>query len=181
MASAVGHGTHSLGCVASELMQAGSFFGALHTGAGPGRSCPQGHGSHSCMGHDGVAHDQVASAHDALQNTHESEKSYINTYMHTRTCTHTHAHTYTNGHTYKRHNTTQHNTTHHTTQLPTHTPHTTTTTTTTRLKKVCVSFCVTCLLVEPMRATMDVERDAGGGTGSARRRRERRLRSMLRL
>ena len=27
---------------------------------------------------------------------------------------------------------------------------------------------------------MDVERDAGGGTGSARRRRERRLRSMLR-
>ena len=38
-----------------------------------------------------------------------------------------------------------------------------------------VAFCV-----KPQRLMMDVERDAGSGTGSARRRRERRLRSMLR-
>ena len=38
-----------------------------------------------------------------------------------------------------------------------------------------VAFCV-----KPQRLMMDVERDAGGGTGCARRRRERRLRSMLR-
>ena len=59
---------------------------------------------------------------------------------------------------------------------PPQTTHPTPTTTTTRLNQVCVSFSVSCLLVEPMRATMDVERDEGGGTGSARRRRERRLR-----
>ena len=38
-----------------------------------------------------------------------------------------------------------------------------------------VAFCV-----KSQRLMMDVERDAGGGTGSARRRRERRLRSLLR-
>ena len=74
------------------------------------------------------------------------------------------------------HHTTHNTTPHHTTHTTHTTPHTTTTT---RFKQVCIAFGISCcsnLNGWPAMA----ERGEAGGTGSARRRRKRRLRSFFR-
>ena len=90
--------------------------------------------------------------------THHTHTTHctLHTTHHTLHITHNTTH-------YTLHTTTPHNTPHHHHQASP------------PKRSSFVAFCV-----KPQRLMMDVERDAGGGTGSARRRRERRLRSMLR-
>ena len=115
--------------------------------------------------------------HSGLSATHNTHKQHTQHTHHTQhhTPPHTTTHHHTPPHTTTHHHTPPHTTTHHHT-----TPHTTTHTThTTQASDSSVSVSRVSF-GQNSAVAMFGGRDTAGGTGSARRRRERRLRAYLR-